>query len=270
MPSLKCPKCGENVEKEWQKCPHCNATLKISCKKCGQELKEEWLSCPNCGKKKVDYNKVKLQALVVIALFLIGIIMANVIYLDYPVTETYIDKEPYTETETYVDKEPYTVYKPTTKIEKYVICGESEHTLSNTSAYGDCLIEGNYGTFSPLFYFPSPDVIPYPHSVTNTSLPRKYWPEFDDFLKDYYWHSIIVDLSLRKISYYSGSGVVDRSITRDQCICSVEAKIITVEEKVTEFKNVTKTRNVTKYRDVEKTRTVTKKAKIWEIIFGKV
>ncbi|KYC44525.1 MAG: Double zinc ribbon [Candidatus Methanofastidiosum methylothiophilum] len=270
MPSLKCPKCAEKIEKEWLKCPHCNTALKISCKKCGQELKEEWVSCPNCGKKKVNYEKIKLQALVGIAIVIIGIILSNVVYLDYPFTETYIDREPYTETETYIDNEPYTVFKPITKTEKYVICGESEYPLSNKSAYSDCLIEGNYRSVSPLFYFPSPDIIPYPHSITNTSLPGKYWPESDNFLEDYYWHSIKVDPSLRKISYFSGTGVVDRSIPRDQCTCTIKEKTVTVNERTTEYKDVTKTRTLTKYKDVKKTRTVTKKVKMLDLIFGNV
>ncbi|OQC13661.1 MAG: hypothetical protein BWX72_01582 [Firmicutes bacterium ADurb.Bin080] len=83
--------------------------------------------CPNClyklESKDKEYKKKKNEKetekifiphnyiIGATILFLIVIIfgLANVIAIDYPTTETYIEKEPYNVTETYTEKEPYTV-----------------------------------------------------------------------------------------------------------------------------------------------------------------
>lgn len=276
MSSLKCPNCKKKIEKEWQKCPHCNETLKKICRKCGQELKEEWVSCPNCGKNHVNYKKLKVVAIGIITLFLIGIILSNVVYMDYPVEETYMDKEAYTDTETYTVLEPYSVTSPVSKNEYYVVCGDSWYPVSKTSEYTECLITGTYlynedvGWFNTLTGTPllekyKPGYIPPEQEQHEYKFdPQNYW-----IMPPYPW-SVMVYKSSIDYPVTDFINVYSDSIPKTQCICSVEAKTIIVEEKVTGLKNVEKTRIVTKYRDVEKTRTITKKVKIWDIIFDNI
>jgi predicted RNA-binding Zn-ribbon protein involved in translation (DUF1610 family) len=59
----KCPKCGEEVEPDWAKCPDCGTSLKAGapaappkaaakaakCPKCGEEVEPEWTKCPFCS-----------------------------------------------------------------------------------------------------------------------------------------------------------------------------------------------------------------------------
>lgn len=276
MPSLKCPKCDKKIEKEWHKCPNCNATLKKICKKCSQELMEEWISCPNCGNKYINIKKIGIGTFGIITLFLVGIIIANVVYMDYNVNETYIDKEPYSDTETYTAKEPYVVRELVTKNEYYVVCGNSEYPISNTSAYSDCLIVGTYLYNEDIGWF---------NIFTGTPLLDKYKPEYippQDEHHEYqfepkdYWINFPYTWSVYVTQFSIGYPVTDfynlYSVTlpTEQCVCTVKEKSTSIYENVTEYKNVERTRTITKYRDVEKTRTITKKAKIWDIIFGNV
>ena len=46
---LKCPKCGEEVEKEWRFCPACEHPLNSPlCPECSKPVKEHWVRCPFC------------------------------------------------------------------------------------------------------------------------------------------------------------------------------------------------------------------------------
>ena len=44
----KCYSCGEPVDKTWNYCPNCGASLSDKCSTCGQILKPEWIICPVC------------------------------------------------------------------------------------------------------------------------------------------------------------------------------------------------------------------------------
>jgi len=57
-PMNKCPKCGDDIEPDWMKCPSCGAGLKgpaaapkaaPKCPKCGEEVEPEWTKCPFCS-----------------------------------------------------------------------------------------------------------------------------------------------------------------------------------------------------------------------------
>lgn len=50
--TFACPECGEQVEEDYDYCPHCEADVKFqgTCPECGQEIRgDEDQSCPNCG-----------------------------------------------------------------------------------------------------------------------------------------------------------------------------------------------------------------------------
>lgn len=50
--TFSCPECGEQVEEDYDYCPHCDADVKFlgTCPECGQEIRgDEEQSCPNCG-----------------------------------------------------------------------------------------------------------------------------------------------------------------------------------------------------------------------------
>ncbi len=46
---IKCPSCGEEVDKDWKVCPGCTGKLKNVCESCGKELKPNWKACPASG-----------------------------------------------------------------------------------------------------------------------------------------------------------------------------------------------------------------------------
>lgn len=45
---LKCPACGNSIEKDYIVCPYCRKKLKTPCPKCGKPLQLNWLICPYC------------------------------------------------------------------------------------------------------------------------------------------------------------------------------------------------------------------------------
>lgn len=44
----KCPNCNSSIEKEFNVCPICKESLKISCKNCGEINEAHWNYCPYC------------------------------------------------------------------------------------------------------------------------------------------------------------------------------------------------------------------------------
>jgi len=61
-PMTKCPKCGDDIEPDWLKCPSCGLGLKGAaaaskaapkaqpkCPKCGEDVEPEWTKCPFCS-----------------------------------------------------------------------------------------------------------------------------------------------------------------------------------------------------------------------------
>jgi predicted RNA-binding Zn-ribbon protein involved in translation (DUF1610 family) len=44
-----CTRCGANMERSFNNCPHCGQSLKRHCDKCGQVLRTGWTHCANCG-----------------------------------------------------------------------------------------------------------------------------------------------------------------------------------------------------------------------------
>jgi predicted RNA-binding Zn-ribbon protein involved in translation (DUF1610 family) len=47
----QCPSCGKRLEEDFNVCPYCGETIKITCAKCGKILAEEYNNCPYCGAK---------------------------------------------------------------------------------------------------------------------------------------------------------------------------------------------------------------------------
>jgi len=45
---LKCPACGNVIEKDFFICPYCRKKLKNPCPKCGKPLQLNWSICPYC------------------------------------------------------------------------------------------------------------------------------------------------------------------------------------------------------------------------------
>ena len=49
---LECPKCGEELSKDFELCPSCGYELKlITCARCGKEISRKFNLCPYCGNK---------------------------------------------------------------------------------------------------------------------------------------------------------------------------------------------------------------------------
>jgi len=46
---LKCPNCGEKINKDWVRCPNCHEFLTNKCLKCNKEIDTKWDICPFCG-----------------------------------------------------------------------------------------------------------------------------------------------------------------------------------------------------------------------------
>ena len=46
---LKCPKCGNILQREDKVCPACNVDLLTKCPKCEFPIQKGWKSCPKCG-----------------------------------------------------------------------------------------------------------------------------------------------------------------------------------------------------------------------------
>lgn len=56
-----CPRCNEQIEESWKRCPNCLLLLKTNCPKCNEEIDASWRACPHCGhikKKKTIIKKV--------------------------------------------------------------------------------------------------------------------------------------------------------------------------------------------------------------------
>lgn len=45
---LKCPACGNDIEKDFFICPYCRKKLKNPCPECGKPLQLNWSICPFC------------------------------------------------------------------------------------------------------------------------------------------------------------------------------------------------------------------------------
>lgn len=49
--AVECPMCARKVKEEFNLCPYCGYTLRLTCKACGKELQREWKVCPYCQAK---------------------------------------------------------------------------------------------------------------------------------------------------------------------------------------------------------------------------
>jgi len=47
----QCRSCGKLLQEDFNVCPYCGNSIKITCVKCGKVLMEEYNACPYCGKK---------------------------------------------------------------------------------------------------------------------------------------------------------------------------------------------------------------------------
>lgn len=85
MGLIKCPKCGETISEQAEKCPYCNADLyrpkQITCEDCSKEYEEGLAACPYCGcpnpikvKKK---KKKKIIGNVIEAIILLMMMMGD-------------------------------------------------------------------------------------------------------------------------------------------------------------------------------------------------
>ena len=48
---IKCPSCGQGINKGYKRCPHCGEQLQGLCCKCGSVVRYDWEYCPVCGSK---------------------------------------------------------------------------------------------------------------------------------------------------------------------------------------------------------------------------
>jgi hypothetical protein len=46
-----CPNCGKPIETTWIKCPYCNFSLQLTCPNCGKIVQKDWKVCPYCNHK---------------------------------------------------------------------------------------------------------------------------------------------------------------------------------------------------------------------------
>jgi RNA polymerase subunit RPABC4/transcription elongation factor Spt4 len=44
-----CPSCHRSIERDFNTCPHCAATLRVACESCGEPVQMSWVACPDCG-----------------------------------------------------------------------------------------------------------------------------------------------------------------------------------------------------------------------------
>jgi RNA polymerase subunit RPABC4/transcription elongation factor Spt4 len=51
-----CPGCGQNVQDDWQACPHCHTRLKKPCVHCHKMLELSWQICPYCTTNQPGYT----------------------------------------------------------------------------------------------------------------------------------------------------------------------------------------------------------------------
>lgn len=49
---MKCPRCGEYVERDWKTCPKCSRPLRTEkkCPGCGGKVEKGWKTCPRCSR----------------------------------------------------------------------------------------------------------------------------------------------------------------------------------------------------------------------------
>jgi len=98
MPFSRCPRCGRNVELDWQRCPYCDAILRRLCRKCGKPISKEWISCPHCGNKLRSYSKTptsqKTKGNIGMAVFMILLVsgVSFLIYSNLPDADFYYEQ----------------------------------------------------------------------------------------------------------------------------------------------------------------------------------
>lgn len=83
-------------------CPNCLYKLESKDKKYKKKEHEK-----ETEKIFIPHNYIISATILFLIVIIFG--LANIIAIDHPATETYIEKEPYNVTETYTEKEPYTV-----------------------------------------------------------------------------------------------------------------------------------------------------------------
>ena len=46
---IKCLSCGETIQRDFAKCPHCGVDLKLKCSECKKAVDSDWKVCPYCS-----------------------------------------------------------------------------------------------------------------------------------------------------------------------------------------------------------------------------